>query len=354
MDLSAELRMEYELLAVEQEHTVHCMLEITAPRLGLQSRRRPLHLAIVIDRSESMRGEGLRRAARCAGALMRRLRPDDQVSIVSYGAEASLELPLAEVGSRGPHLELLMRSMQAGGRADLSAGWSLGSHQLRDIPGGRGPKRVLLFSDGLTDRGITDQAGLEALASDACDDGIATTTITLTDKAGGSILGAMAHAGGGHAHALGHEGTADELLEREFVGLAPVVARDVSVLIGCNERAEMMACTDAHAWTASDDGVLIHLGDAYAGERRCVIFRLLVPAITQLGPAKIADLVLRSVMLSSPNAARAITMPITVNLASAAAAERSRADRQIIEEIAVQESLRTRRLALEHDEAPED
>lgn len=51
MDLSAHLRFDHELLAVEHEHDVSRMLELTAPAAPTQTARRPLALALAIDRS---------------------------------------------------------------------------------------------------------------------------------------------------------------------------------------------------------------------------------------------------------------------------------------------------------------
>ena len=42
------------VLAVETEHRVHCMLELTAPPAPAGRVRPPLHLALVLDRSGSM------------------------------------------------------------------------------------------------------------------------------------------------------------------------------------------------------------------------------------------------------------------------------------------------------------
>jgi hypothetical protein len=53
MDFSASMRFEHGLLAVEQEHTVSCMLELTAPAPPPTADRRPLALALVLDRSSS-------------------------------------------------------------------------------------------------------------------------------------------------------------------------------------------------------------------------------------------------------------------------------------------------------------
>src|SRR5438309_475697 len=51
--MKASVRLEHALLAVESEHTVHAMLELTAPQAPEGATRPPLHLALVIDRSGS-------------------------------------------------------------------------------------------------------------------------------------------------------------------------------------------------------------------------------------------------------------------------------------------------------------
>lgn len=41
MDLAAHLRFDHQLLAVEREHRVHCLLELTAPPAPDRSRANP-------------------------------------------------------------------------------------------------------------------------------------------------------------------------------------------------------------------------------------------------------------------------------------------------------------------------
>lgn len=93
MKLSA--RFEHSLLAVETEHDVHCMLEITSPPAPNSAARTPLDLALVIDRSGSMAGPKLDVTKECAAFLARRLSPTDRIALVTYDDEVQLVSPLA-------------------------------------------------------------------------------------------------------------------------------------------------------------------------------------------------------------------------------------------------------------------
>ena len=141
MDLGASIRFDHQLLAVERDHHVHCMLELTAPAAESDNARRPLHLAVVLDRSGSMAGPKLETARECAAFLARRLRPTDELSIVTYDDEVRLELALSAVGAHGALLEQALRRIAPGGMTNLSGGWLKGLEQLRAIPADRAPSR---------------------------------------------------------------------------------------------------------------------------------------------------------------------------------------------------------------------
>src|SRR4029078_8994345 len=98
MTLGASLRVDHSFLSVEQEHRIHCMLELTAPAMPRDHERPPLHLALVIDRSGSMSGDRREPAKRAGAYLAHRLRSDDQLSIVAYDDEVTLVHGLAPVG----------------------------------------------------------------------------------------------------------------------------------------------------------------------------------------------------------------------------------------------------------------
>ena len=80
-NLKTSVRLEHSVLAVEQEHELHAMVELSVPHLADEIERPPLRVALVLDRSGSMAGPKLAAARRCARWLAGRLRPADELAL---------------------------------------------------------------------------------------------------------------------------------------------------------------------------------------------------------------------------------------------------------------------------------
>src|SRR3954454_10055941 len=87
------IRLEHALVAVEAEHDVNVMLELTAPASEPSTVRPPIAIALVLDRSGSMSGEPLETAKRAAVWLVERLGADDRVSAVTFDNQVDLVSP---------------------------------------------------------------------------------------------------------------------------------------------------------------------------------------------------------------------------------------------------------------------
>src|SRR5690606_34554582 len=94
----------------------------------------PLNLAIVIDRSGSMKGQRERNALDAAAGMIRRLRDGDSVSILAYSDAARTVVPVTTVSSATR--ERIIRDLQLGladqprGHTCISCGLEAGMRSL--------------------------------------------------------------------------------------------------------------------------------------------------------------------------------------------------------------------------------
>ena len=352
--MHASVRLDHSLVAVDSEHEVHAMLELAAPAPREDSARAPLSLALAIDRSGSMGGEKLAVAKACAAWLVSRLRADDELALVDYDDEVRLLAPLMPVGS-GIHAPALA-AIHAGGSTNLSGGWLKGVEQLRLAGDGRA-RKVVLLTDGLANVGITDPGALVEITRRAAGDGIGTTTIGFGGDFDEDLLTAMADAGGGNGHYAPTPDAAPAIFAEEFEGLTRLVAQNVSVEIRPAEAVEVVGVLNEYPAVVVPGGIQVSLGDAYGGERRRVVLALHVPHLAELGPVRVADLVVRYVSVGDEIAEHALTVPVVANVVSAEEAAAVVPDAEVLEEVLVLKAARARDEAIrlsdegEHDAA---
>ncbi|MGH2702242.1 MAG: vWA domain-containing protein [Actinomycetota bacterium] len=338
--MKASLKLDHELLAVQSEHQVNAMLEITAPEGEQNADRTPLHLALVLDRSGSMAGPKLQHTQNAAAYLVNRLGPNDKLALVDYDDEVRL---LASLGAATKQ-ELLaaIASISPGGSTNLSGGWLKGLEEV-----GRGDenavRKVLLLTDGLANVGITDPSELVELARNAAVHGTGTTTIGFGADFDEQLLTDMANAGLGNAHYIGAPEDAPGVFAQEFDDLVSLVAQNVSVEVRPTHEVKLLGVLNDYPQTSVLGGVQIQLGDAYAEETRRVVFELHIPDMAALGPVKVADVVLRYTTVGDQIEAHEVTLPLRVNIVHAG--EVGSPDTDVIEEVTILKAARAQREA---------
>lgn len=337
--MDATVRFDHQLLAVESEHAVHCMLELDLPAAS-DDDRAPLRLALVIDRSGSMAGRSLDVAKDCAEFLARHLRPTDELAVITYDDTVSLVLPLAPANPTAAHAAIA--GIGPGGSTNLSGGWLKGLEELRRADDG--VRRVLLLTDGLANVGVTDTAQLVSVAKGTKEQA-ATTTIGFGASFDEDLLNAIADASGGAAYFAETPDDAPGIFAEEFEGLATLVAQNVSVEIRPGDDVELLGVLNEYPSITVPGGVQVQVGDAYGGERRRLVFSLQIPEVAKLGPARVADVVLRYVQVGEQVASHETTIPVIVNLVSADEAAAAALDQEVVDEVVLLHAANARKEA---------
>jgi Ca-activated chloride channel homolog len=340
--MDAWIRLDHQLLAVEGDHTVHAMLELSAPEPSKPTARAPLHLALVIDRSGSMHGAKLEHTKAAATYLLRRLSREDHIALIAYDHEVQLLSALRPV-DQDVHPRLIS-GMWSRGQTNLSGGYLKGVEELRRAPA-NSSRRVLLLTDGLANEGVKEPDALIGIARQLGAHNIGTTTIGFGEGFDEMLLTRMAEAGGGNSYYAESPDEAPRIFADEFEGLAKLVAQNVSVEIRPTQEVKFVGILNEYPQVSVPGGMQILVGDAYGGERRRVVFELHIPEMARLGVAKVGELVLRYVTVGDQVATHEITIPVTINLVRSDEAAASGPDNEVVEEVTILQAARAQREA---------
>lgn len=344
--MQATVRFEHELLAVESEHDVWCMLELVAPSAPQDAERTPLSVALVIDRSGSMAGAKLAVTRECAAFLVQRMAPADRVSIVAYDDEIQLLAPLTAIDGNRDALLAAIGGIQARNMTNLSGGWLKGAETLSAAPADS-LRRVVLLSDGIANVGITDTPSLRQMAERTRAQGVTTSTVGFGERFAEDLMTAMADAGGGAAHFAETPDDAPAIFAQEFSDLVTLVAQNVSVELRPEPEVRFLGVLNEFPAVAVEGGVQVQLGDAFGQERRRVVFQLHVPSVAALGAKRVAEVVLRYVSVGQEVAHHEVRIPLTVNLVSADEAAATSPDAEVTEEVVILSSAQAGKRARE-------
>lgn len=96
--LKLEARLAQGVMLAGQSAETHLLIEVSASDTA-QVSSAPLNMALVVDRSGSMKGPRLAQAIEAGRRLIAKLRDGDRVSVVSYAVSAEVVLPLTLVNS---------------------------------------------------------------------------------------------------------------------------------------------------------------------------------------------------------------------------------------------------------------
>lgn len=135
----------------------------TTQRLTEESHYKPVNICLVIDRSGSMSGEKMEKTKQAMATFVRKLRPQDKVSIVEFDTEADAILP----ATNADNLERILSAIQkiyARGGTDLNAGILLGYKELVKNATKDYASRLVILTDAMTNTGELNPAEIVRLS----------------------------------------------------------------------------------------------------------------------------------------------------------------------------------------------
>lgn len=283
--LILEVACDRPLVAAESSSQRLLEWTISAASVAKRPGRLPLNLALVLDRSGSMRGPKLDYVQQAACYLLDHLDDRDRVAVVAYDDEVTLLAKSQEMTAHArAAVQTEIKRLRPGGRTDLSGGWLQGCQELADHQLFQGVNRSLLLTDGLANQGITDPEELAQHARELRRRGISTSTFGVGLDFNEHLLTALAEQGGGHFFYIERPAQIPDVFRDELGELLTVVAREASLTVAVPDGVTLEVIGDIpHERYASSTGIgkqdrmRLFLGDLSGGERRRLYMRVLTP-----------------------------------------------------------------------------
>lgn len=194
-------------------------------------RRSPLNLAVVLDRSGSMRGKKLEQAKQAALMLVEQLDDDDIFSLVVYDTEVDVVVPASRIGKNRESLSRMIERIHTGGSTALYAGVKEGGQQLVEFLSRQRINRVLLLSDGLANVGPKSNREITSLGQRLAKQDISVTTIGLGDSYNEDLMTSLAEASDANYYYVNDVEMLADVFRKELGELQKIVARDIIIEI---------------------------------------------------------------------------------------------------------------------------
>lgn len=279
-------RVGHARLAPSSAGTTYVLLEARTGDVDRATTPAPSHLALVIDRSGSMRGERLRSAIAGANAAVDHLGEGDVVSVIAFDSSPTRVVPatVIDAGNR-ERIKAAIRGITVGGETCISCGIDDGITELQGTTGK--VERMIVLSDGEATAGIRDLFGFRSLATHAREKGVSVTTIGVGTSYNQKILGAIAQEAGGGHYFIEDAASMERAFQSEADQLRATVAVAAEATIELGAGVELVRVFD-RAFQKQGNRVVVPLGSFGKGDTQTVLIEVRVPT-GSAGTAKVAN-----------------------------------------------------------------
>lgn len=342
LELNAELGQ--AVLPTGTAGKVYLRLSLKGVPIAGRKERPPVNVALVLDRSGSMKGARIASAKTAANVALERLSPQDMVSLIAYNHEVDVLQPAAQVGN-GRSLAQKIERLTADGRTALHAGVVAGAAEVRRHLDETRVNRVILLSDGLANVGPSSPRELAELGRKLGADGISVTTIGLGLDYNEDLMQRLAAASdGNHAFVEDPEDLAG-IFASEFGDALSITAKDIEIIIECRIGFKPVRVLGREA-QIEGNRIRLKLNQLQGANERYFVVELDAPEVRMPGAAEVARISVDYLDLGSNARRQASATAAAHYSASRDEAEKS-VNKAVMSQIATQVATETSEKAVE-------
>jgi Ca-activated chloride channel family protein len=216
------------LLQIQEPQLYYALLEIkpeakAVKELGARPSP-PLNICILIDRSTSMQGERLDTVKATAIEILRQLRDEDLLSIVTFSDKAQTLAPARRTRDIAS-IENQIRSMRTGGGTELLRGLQAAVSEVRRHLSREQVNHIVLLTDGRT---YGDEKDCLSLASKAAESGIGISGFGIGTDWNDTFMDDLAIPSGNQSQYVSKAKDIQGFLQKKFYDLGQVFAEQLT------------------------------------------------------------------------------------------------------------------------------
>lgn len=250
---------------------------------------RNVDMVIVLDRSGSMQGRKIEDARQAVRMLLSNLSSKDRFALVTYSDSVQHVSPLKKVTeNHRDQLETLIHRITASGGTNLGAGLQTAINLLASVSENDNARKVILISDGLANKGITDPNRLGAMAGVAVKKEFAVSTVGVGNNFNELLMTTIADRGAGYYYYLENPVAFAEVFQKELSFSKATVATNVSISFPLSNGISLLNAA-GYPIKNQNNHAVFHPGDLRAGQTRKLFLTLQVPS-GLIGSYKIGEI----------------------------------------------------------------
>ena len=213
------------LVNLDEPQMLYFILELGAPTEARAAPAPPLNVCLVLDRSTSMQGEKMDIVKATAIQVLRNLRQQDILSVVTFSDRGEVIIP-ASYHQDKSRAEAKIQMIQPSGATEIYQGLEAGAKEVMRSLDARRINHIILLTDGHT---YGDEQQCLALASRLAERGIGISGMGIGQEWNDIFLDVLATRTGGSSAYIARPQDIKRLLLEKFNALALTYAEDVTL-----------------------------------------------------------------------------------------------------------------------------
>ncbi|VAW71168.1 hypothetical protein MNBD_GAMMA10-1286, partial [hydrothermal vent metagenome] len=277
INVDVALNNPYILLNNQQRYSTTLKVDIKATQAD-NLKRPPLNLVVVLDKSGSMNTDGkIDYTKKATEFLIDHLSTQDYLSIVAYSSDVEVVVP-AELVSSKTLIKHHLAEVEAGGMTNLSGGLFEGYTQVKKHLNENGINSILLLSDGIANRGITNTKNLIPYIKQYNQEGIGVSALGVGLDYNDELMIELAENSKGNYYYIKNPEDIPGIFSQELTRLINVAVQNIRVSVQLADGVKL-ANSFGRAYTLpSKNNYEFRLGDLNYDDRGMLLMELSVPS----------------------------------------------------------------------------